>query len=585
MIQGPSGDDREALIQVCRGRRPPELAITGARIVKPEQGRVLEGWDVGVWGPWIAAMLPSGQSTLADGAAKVIDAGGAFLLPGFIDAHTHVDAITSLESLAPACLVNGTTTLVSETISVANARGMAGMEWYLGQAAKQPNQVLLLAPLISFLKCRGARGEPALSFEQMLALLAGSPVAGLGECFWRDLLQSAQARELVLRARGMGLTVDGHGVGAHGGDLAAYAAAGVKGDHEVLSTRDARERLSLGMYCLLRHGSKRQDLGKVLEGWPPGAPTGRLVLATDTMLPQDLAEVGYMNHLVRLVIESGIDPLQAVGMATCNSARYLGLEHLLGAVAPGRLANLLLVPELPRMEISNVVAKGRVVMEQGELLLPEAEPDPGFPRLEPMPPLRGGEWLERSGGGSNALRLMRMTAPTLTRQGRWRPPGRSLPAQLPPDQDLCYLAVISRHDPSQRFLGLLRGFGLKKGALANSINFDESAFCALGPDWESLLTALNRIMETGGGIALARGPQVAADLPLPILGVQTTRPFAATAAFLRGLNHQMSQWGCTWPDPLYSMRSLTFTGLPDIRATSRGYYDVKLAAYLPLVGD
>jgi adenine deaminase len=553
------------------------MIIHDACVVDVYGGRVLEKYSIAICGEWIASVLSDTRHILIDSDTIVVDACGLLLAPGFIDTHSHIDAITSLDCLASTVLLHGTTTVVTEVNSVANALGFDGLKWYMQASSKCSLAVLILLPAISFLYGKSADGGPCLTERQMNVLLRHPQVVGIGECFWKDLFTSGSLKRLVRRARSQGMAVDGHGTGIKGSDLGVWASLGVLGDHECVRIEDVLSRVRMGMYALLREGSKRSDLRRILGDWQDGIPIDRITVATDTMLPHDMIKKGYMDFIVRTIIESGINPVQAITMATRNAASYLGVEMVLGSLLPGRVANILFLSDLEHIQIEAVLSKGKFVVTDGIALLEEKEPAKKYPRMRHLSPLSEDQILPPPCPEGAKIRAIRMTAPTLTREvildhtlGTWKKMG------------LCLMATVSRHSVSQRFVGFVEGFGLTKGAFANSISFDESAICSIGADTKSVLTALNRVFELGGGIVLADGERTVEELALPIAGVQSDKPFNVVAEFLKRVPCVLRDWGCKWDDPLYSARTLTFTGLPDFRITTHGYFDVLKGMPVPL---
>jgi adenine deaminase len=581
VIFGPSADELQKIFDVGYGLRSADVVLHRCRLVDVYSMEIREDCVVAISGKWIAAVSSGDEKRFVGSNTETIDAGGAFVLPGFIDAHTHADAITPIGTLAPACLLHGTTTLVTELVSVANAAGMAGLDWYFNECLSVPLSVFFLVPLISHLYGRDRDGGPVLKKEDLEHLLGYPGVVGVGECYWKDALENDVIKGIVRHTRGLGMTADGHATGAKADDLAAYAAMGIRGDHESLKTSEALARIRLGLYALIREGSKRGDLSPVIGHWPPGIPGDHLVLVTDTMLPQDIRKTGYMDHLVRQLVGLGRDPIDAICMATKNTAQYLCAEHVVGSVTPGKLANILIVPDLRTMSLDTVLSVGVQVVRKGELLIGEGEVSGGFPRLSRLQFVHESD-LTPSIPVQGRFRAARMSRPTLTHESEVVLSRPEKEGFLSPETNLCYMAVVSRHDSAQRFVGLVENFGLKEGAMANSINFDESALCSIGPDIQSVLAALNRMIDLGGGIVLAHGSDIVDQLALPIAGVQSEDKFGRIADFLEGVPKILAQWGCKWPDPIYSMRTLTFTGIPELRLTTRGYYHVKGRRDLPL---
>ena len=360
---------RRRLVEVGLGAAPPDLLVLGADVVNVYTGEVVR-WDVAVADGRVAAVGPDLAGT-AGPETERLEARGKVLVPGFFDAHTHLDVLVSLPELLREAIPRGLTAVVTEMAQLSSALGAAGARWFLETLGAQPIHAYATAPVITYLSAEREPGEPLIDEATMAALLEDPRVLGLGEVYWHRLLpEPDRLLPLIARARALGKTVEGHAAGARGPRLVACAGAGLDSCHEPITASEALERLRLGMRVLIREGSVRRDLEAVLAVRHTGASLRRVTLASDGIWPQDLLERGYMDGIVQRAIDLGLPPVTAYQMASLHGAEHFGLDRELGGIAPGRWADLLVLPDLRTVRPEIVVARGRVVARDGRCLVP-----------------------------------------------------------------------------------------------------------------------------------------------------------------------------------------------------------------------
>jgi len=407
--------DRAGLLRVALGQAPADLLVRGGEVVNVYTAEVIR-WDVAVAGDRIAAVGPD-LAGLAGPETEEIDAGGRVVVPGFIDGHTHLDALVSLPELLREAIPRGLTTVVTEIGQLASALGAAGARWFVASLREQPIHAFATAPVISFLTTDDGTGRPVIGEADLLALLEDPYVLGLGEVYWHRVLPEPEGlARLVERARALGKTVEGHSAGARGAKLTALAALGVDSCHEAITAGEALERLRLGLYVLIREGSVRRDLEAVLGVRQAGVSLRRATLASDGVWPPDLLAHGYMDGIVQKAIDLGLPPVTAYQMASLNAAEHFGLDRELGGIAPGRWADFLVLPDLRTVRPEVVVARGQLVAREGHCLVPCPEvPMPAGlypgPRPGPLDPAS----LRLGAPGSRArVRVIRIAGDIVT---------------------------------------------------------------------------------------------------------------------------------------------------------------------------
>lgn len=580
-----SREEAGAVTAVALGRRPADLAVTDASVFNVYTGECLEGLTVAVLGSWIAYVGDDPGERIGP-ATRVVDARGRTLIPGFVEGHTHLaDMIVRPSDFIRHAVPGGTTTVVTETIEPYTVAGREGIEEVLAALANQPVTVFATAPpLASNLKdCNG------IVPEDLQALLDRDDVLGLGETYWSSLLQAPDVflpriRD-TLRAGGK---VEGHTAGASRDKLMACAALGLTSCHEAIRAEEAVERLRLGFHVMIREGSIRRDLEAVSRIRHAGVDLRRLILVTDGIDPDDLLGGHGMDTLVQKAVDCGFEPAQAVRMATLNPAEYFGLDGLVGGVAPGRQADLVLIPEVGTIRAELVVAKGRVVAERGRLL--EEPREHAFSegartsiRLPRDPGPEDFAIRAPEGAREATVRVIDQVTNLVTREHVTRVAVAGGEVRSDVGRDLLKVAALDRAISSgRRFVGLIRGLGLRSGAFACSCGWDGADILVAGVTDADMALAVERIRALQGGIVVADGGRVRAELPLPIYGHISDRPLAEAAEGLQAVEAAVHALGCPFESPHTTLATLSGAAIPFLRICSDGLVDLKTGARLDL---
>jgi adenine deaminase len=579
-------DDPRTLVAVALGERPADLVVRGGTLANVYTGELLPGWGVAVAGGRVALVGPEAEARIGP-ATTVLEAEGNVIAPGYIDGHTHLDYLHRLDHYLQAAIPTGLTTVVTETIVLAAVGGYPAVEAFLAALPELPVTVLATAPTIAYLLAE-RDGAPALSAEEMARLLEEPGVIGLGETYWPAALTGREELPLLIaKAEALGKTVEGHGAGARGPKLSAFVATGVSSCHEPITAEEVWARLRLGLFTMIRDGSIRRDSG-ALKGGLPDLAAARLMLASDTVWGDDLLARGYLDESARQAVAMGLSPMQALRAVTLTPAEHFRLDARLGGLAPGRQADLLLLPALETFRPRVVVARGQVVAQAGEMavavppvLLPaDRLPRPRLPQpfgLEqlaiPAPP----------GRDRVRVRVLHFAADILTEERVQEVP--VCQGILPPDPDADRLKVMAldRSGSGRMTRGFVSGYGLRRGALALSLSFDTSNLVLLGADDRDILVAAERMLVLGGGGVVVADGAVRAELPLPLGGITSEQPLAAVARQLQGLQDALRGLGCVRANPFLSALVLTFTAIPAFRIRERGLWDVRRDRVVPLI--
>lgn len=567
---GETGAARRELAAVALGEQSADLALTGGRIMNVYTGEIVSGQAILVKGEYIAYVGPLDNRT----AVRTLELSGGLVVPGFIEGHTHHDVFLTVPEYIRWSLPHGTTTVVTECSQAALAGGAAGVREFLAQFRGQPQRYWATCPVIAYL-CGRRGGERAITGPEMLELLDRPEILGLGEVYWSRLLapDGAETFGLIEEALARGKTVEGHGAGAHRGKLAALAAAGADACHEPITAGEVRDRLRAGLWTMIREGSIRRELASVIPDLiPMDLDLFRALLVTDGVWPRDGAG-GHLDAVVQKAVDLGLSPVRAIQMVTVNAAAHFHLPGL-GGIAPGKAADLVVLPDERVIRPQTVICRGRVAAREGRLLVGPAPVtfSPAMRRTIARRRVEPGFF--RVAGPGERIRVMEMVSAIVTREALFDLPVRHGEIPADPGRDLLKAACLDRHGAGG-FTGFCRGFGLSGGAVAASWGFDLGNPVAIGADDADLALAVNRLGELGGGLVLAAGGRVVRELALPVFGTVCDRPWEEVSRELAALDGELKARGCRGENPLLSLLTVSFTAIPALRVTAEGYYLVR----------
>jgi len=498
---------------------------------------------------------------------ETLDASGRYVVPGFIDAHMHLETTKLLvDEFARLVLPLGTTTVVVDPHEIANVLGTDGVHWLLDICGELPLDVFFMA----------SSSVPASSFESprrpfsagdLEGLLRRRRVIGLAEMMNFPGVVSGDPHELEKLALPGAEHVDGHAPGVLGKSLNAYAAAGIYSDHEAFTIDEGRERLRAGMWLLIREASAARNLQALLPLAKEFGPH-RIAFCTDDREPEHIAEDGHINSMVRDAVAAGIPPEDAIVMASLNTATWHRLTHL-GAIAPGYQADVLLLDDLESFVPTTVLKRGRPVGEIERVEVPEWVKHTVRVRhvaaRDFVIPWDGGQ-ARVIGVIPDQIVTESLTAEPRVEDGL---------VVADPERDLAKIAVVERHLGTGRMaVGLVRGFGLRSGALASTFSHDAHNIVVVGVDDQDMARAIGRLTETGGGVVVVEDRGVRAELELPIGGVISEEPLEAVVSASNGCIDAAAVLGCALPSPFQTMAFLALSVIPSLKITDQGLVDV-----------
>jgi adenine deaminase len=557
---------------VARGDAAPDLVIEGAHVFSVFTREWLEV-DVGVAGGRIAGL---GEF---DGGERV-DGRGRYLVPGFLDAHVHIESSKLTPAEFARCVVpHGTTTVVTDPHEVANVLGREGVEWMLEASEALPLDVFVMAP-----SCVPASDfeSPmcALEPEDMEAILRHPRALGVAEMMnFPGVI--AGVPEVLARLE-LSDHVDGHAPGVIGRGLDAYIAAGIRSDHEATTFEEALEKRRRGMWVLLREASNARNLRDLLPLVGQYGPE-HCAFCTDDREPDFLYRLGHIDQMCRVAVEEGCSPEAALLMATLHPARCHGLMDR-GAIAPGLRADLVLLDDLEDFGVARVYKDGRLVAAGGQAQPFERPPIPErVRRTMRAAPLDAGAFAIPAAARVRVIETI--PGQLITHAREEEPALDDGHVVADPARDLAKIAVVERHHATGRVgLGLVRGFGLQAGAFASTVAHDAHNLVVVGVDDEDMAACAERLQEIGGGIVVARDG-VRGELALPVAGLLSDAPVEEVVERLEQLQDMLAEQGVGDEAPFMTLSFLALSVIPALKITDRGLVDVDRFELVPLSVD
>jgi adenine deaminase len=554
------------LIAVAKGESPADLILSDARIVNVFTGDI-ECGNVAVYGGRIAGI---GSYTQAE---EIIDLKGKYLVPGLINGHTHIESsMLDIGQYARAVVARGTLAVVTDLHELTNVCGLDAIRYVLAQAGKLPLDLFLMAPSCvpaTHLETAGA----VIGREELKRIMRLKGVIGLGEMmnFPGVIFEDADVIGKIDLYRDK--VIDGHAPGLSGMDLNAYIASGIYSDHECITLAEATEKLKRGMHIMIREGSSMKNLEELLA-LVTDKTYKRCMFVVDDRSCSDLLNDGDIDGVVRKAIRSGLEPVRAIQLATVNAAEYFGLKGL-GAIAPGYVANMLVMNDLVQFDAGMVFYRGKPVAEEGKPLFEvksvKGKRPTGTVNIKSfnMPDLR----LAAKGNSSPVIELVpgQIVTKKITEKVKIR--DRFIVPDI--DRDILKLIVMERHCASGNIgRGLVKGFGLKKGSIVTSVGHDAHNIIAAGANDADIYLAIKEIEKLQGGIAVVADGEVLGSLQLSIGGLMSDEPLEVVVNKLQNLKRLASELGAIPEDPFAILSFMALPVIPELRVTDMGLVDV-----------
>ena len=562
-------------LEASRGTRKLDMRIDNVQLVNVFTREIYPA-SIGIYNQKIVSV---GKVT-AD-ADRVIDGGGAYSVPGLIDSHIHIETtLLTPEALGEVIIPWGTTTLCVDAMEIANVAGMEGLLAMIRDSEKLPFRLLLeipsRVPTAPGLETTGG----VLGVEEVTQLLALDEAVSLGELDPSKVLgMKEEYLEKVLASLDRRKICNGHAIGLGVDDLNIYAAGHLSDDHESVYYEELMERLRLGIVPLIREGSSERNVDTLVPGIVEHhIPTDNMMFCTDDKHVNDIYKEGHISYNVKRSIELGMDPVEAIQMATINAARHFRLEDRIGSIAPGRFADILLIDDLHTMKPKLVLKDGRIVAdENGARPVPEKEyPAALFDTVHIGSDFSAEKFRLVSEGTRAKCRVIRMVKDQIINQEvfEWMDV-KNGEIQADVSRDILKLAVVERYGKNGRVsTALVQGFGLKQGALAASVSHDHHNIVVVGTNDEDMAVCVEKLQELHGGFVSAVNGQVKDALALPLGGLMSTLPAKTVMQRMDEMNAAVAEMGCAMKAPFMSLSFISLPTVPELGLTDFGLIDV-----------
>ncbi|WZL71682.1 adenine deaminase [Clostridiaceae bacterium 35-E11] len=577
-------------LKAAQGTIPVDLLITNVKIVNVYTEKIIEG-SIAIKNGKVVAIHPKQKLE----AETIYDAQGQYALPGFMDAHVHIE--TTL--LTPAALASlivpwGTTTMFVDAMEIANVAGVAGLKALLNSNEKLPyriySEVPSRVPTAPGLETTGG----VLGLAEVETLLAESDSVSLGELDPSKILNVREEYlQKILCAKEKGKIANGHAIGLNWDQLNVYAGAGLNDDHECVEFEELLQRISLGMTVMVREGSTERNVEKLMKGVIENKlHTEHLIFCTDDKHANDITREGHINYNVNTAISLGLNPIKAIKMATLNCARHFRLDHLLGSITPGRFADIILTKDIHHIKPTVVFKEGQLVSKEGSLI--KNVPLDSYPNFlmdtVKLPKNFSEESFsipyenERKEAKVKVINIYpeqiinyKTEELLQVEDGKMR---------LDVERDLLKLAVVERHGKDGDVgVGIVKGFGLKKGALAISVSHDHHNIVTVGCNDKDMYIAVKELEKHGGGMAVACDGCLVDVFPLPIAGLMSNLDVNHVLEKVEGINEKVKKLGCMLPAPFMTLSFISLPTVPELGLTDKGLIDVAEHKIISLISE
>ena len=570
-------DATSRMIKICLGASKADLLIHG-NLVNVYTREIMESY-IGITGDRIAYI---GKKHIP--SRKEIEINSGYILPAYIDGHIHIESSLMIPSrFAAAVIPKGTCCVIADPHEIANVMGIDGIKFMIEDSLKTPLRTYFMIPSCvppTNLETSGAE----IGLKEINELRRYKHVIGLGEVmnFSGVLSRDRKILDKIIACRDM--IIDGHAPRLVGAELCAYASVGISSDHECVSVDEALERLSLGMWVMIREGSTSKNLRDLIEIISAGSPE-RVMLVTDDRHAGDILTEGHIDNCLRRAVEEGLDPLDAVRLVTLKPAEYFGLRDL-GGLAPGKFADLVVVDDLVSFDAKLVLIGGEIVAKDGRYLVEIEEPPAEvFKNTVNIGEVKVEDFSVKCGGEEATIRVIGVIEGQLyTESLKFRVEVVDGEIGADPQHDILKICVIERHRGSGRVgKGFVRGFGMKEGAIASTVAHDSHNIIVVGASDIDMCVAVNRLREIGGGLIAVSDGEVLAELPLPVAGLMSPKKVEDIAEKLDRLHQITRSLGCILRNPFMTLSFLALPVIPKLKITDYGLIDVEKQCVTSLI--
>ncbi len=522
---------------------------------------------------------------LADNSEIIINVNGKFISPGLIEAHTHIAQIFRLCDFAKISLENGVTTVITECGEFGATTGGEGIREFIKDCEIQPINIYVVLPPLTppfpeFESCKGVK------LEEYKELLQHPRVLGLGEFYWNRILDFKDFyQEIIEYTLNLNKTVQGHSSGAKGKKLNAYVSIGIKSCHEPITPEEVIERVRLGLHVVLREGAVREDFSNVYKFKDKLKDLRMVSIATDGVTPVWLKKYGTLKEIAKRALKYGFEPIQIIKMLSLNASYVFNLHDKIGAIAPGKNADIVIFDDLENFDVDTVIVNGDIKIKNKEIITdfkmykyPNkiknvikirefSSDDFKYPFKGKKAKVRAIKYLEFLLTGLEEVELDVIN--------------RNIVAD--PERDILKYCRIDIHGSNRIIKGFLKDLGIKTLTYCSNFNWDAYQLTVIGPNENDMAIAVNRLKEIQGGIVIVKNGKIIEEIPMPIGGIMAEIPLEELSKKEEHLNKILWEDGCRMQNPLLWMQTLSFTGLPYYKLTDKGLVDIRKQKFLEII--
>ena len=570
------------------GDKKADLVLKNCTLVNVYSREILPEIEISIVKDRIAYVGADASHTIGENTT-IIDLDGKFVAPGFADPHIHIDQFILPSELAKKSLLFGVTSLFSDPIDIVSVAGYRGFQEFLKQTENLPIRIFHVVPGGLPVDPKFSHGK-SLSLQQEKTLVKHPDVLGLGEVFsWTKVTQrDSKTMKQLSQMLDDDCIINGHTAGATDKKLNAYVSSGILSCHEPINFDQILERLRLGMWLMIREGSIRRDLKEIIpQVLFRKNYTDRLMFCSDGLDTNDLVEYGHIDYCVREAIKLGIDPIDAISMASKNCFDYYKMEKDLGGIAPGKLADIIVLDNLKQIKPDKVFVGGQLVVSNGNLVY-EIKNKPIPTWIENTVKIRK-KFSEQdfeipTSKNSVTVNIISMMTEIITKLDSAELSSRNGNVLSSIDKDIWKVAAFDRtYGTGKKSIGFLKNFGADIGAFASSWSFHENDLIVIGSNDNDMVTAANHLVKTQGGLVVVKNNNILSSLPLSFGGIISTEPFDSVSKNLKQIISCIVDAGCNFKRPHLIPLFLPFLALPSIRILHTGIVDVKTRSILPTI--
>ena len=569
------------------GSIPADIILVNCSLVNVYTRELQENIQIAIKNDRIAYVGPNAIHTKGK-KTTVIDLKNRFVTPSFADPHIHIDHFTLPSEFVKKSLLCCVTSLFPDSIDVVSATGFKGFKEFVKQTQNLPMRFFHTVPGGLPVDRKFSHGKTLSLKEEKLAI-KNPTIIGLGEVFsWTKVTtRDPHTMKSLIQMHQNNCIINGHTAGASGKKLNAYISSGIFSCHEPINFEQVIERLRLGMWIMIREGSIRRDLKEIIPSvLRHGTYTNRLMFCSDGLDPVELSTYGHIDHCVRESIQLGVDPIDAISMASKNCFDYYKMNNDFGGIAPGKIADILVLDDLEKVKINKIFLGGKLIASNGKILsvIKKSKLPTWIINTVKIPVLTEKNFMINSQKNEENVNVISMKTEIVTEKSTEclkTKEGNILPSL---EKDIWKVAAFDRTFGTKKHtVGFLRNFGAEIGAFASTWSFHENDLIVIGSNEKDMATASNELRKSQGGMIVVNNGKILAFMPMEVAGIISSKPIETISKQFLEINHTLSDNGCKFKKPHLIPVFLPFLALPDIRILYSGIVDIKNREFIPTI--